>query len=174
MKKFFVSLVMLSIILCITGCTKTVSSDDKGNKKIEFTINETAIVNNTKIKINSVKKINSDCLWNFEGKCYSSNEPDNDYFLLIDLTLENTGDEETSISSLIQFELKLPNGEKAEQEYMLNAIKSSLDGSIMPNDLLKGQIAFDVSDEESYYFYYQDGLFDENIKFVINKNEISE
>lgn len=174
MKKFFCFLAILSITFFITGCTETVSSDDKGNTKTEFNINETAIVNNTKIKINSVKKINSECSWEFEGKCYSLNEPENDYFLLIDLTLENNGDEEVSISSLMQFELKLPNGEKASQEYMLDAVKSSLDGSIMPNDLLKGQIAFDVSDEEYYYFYYQDGLLDDNIKFVINKNEISE
>lgn len=174
MKKFFCFLAILSITFFITGCTETVSSDDKGNTKTEFNINETAIVNNTKIKINSVKKINSECSWEFEEKCYSLNEPENDYFLLIDLTLENNGDEELSISSLMQFELKLPNGEKASQEYMLDAVKSSLDGSIMPNDLLKGQIAFDVSDEEYYYFYYQDGLLDDNIKFVINKNEISE
>lgn len=174
MKKIFCFLAILSITFFVTGCTETVSSDDKGNKKTEFNINETAIVNNTKIKINSVKKINSECSWEFEGKCYSLNEPENDYFLLIDLTLENNGDEEVSVSSLMQFELKLPNGEKASQEYMLDAVKSSLDGSIMPNDLLKGQIAFDVSDEEYYYFYYQDGLFDDNIKFVINKNEISE
>lgn len=174
MKKIFCFLAILSITFFITGCTETVSSDDKGNTKTEFNINETAIVNNTKIKINSVKKINSECSWEFEGKCYSLNEPENDYFLLIDLTLENNGDEEVSISSLMQFELKLPNGEKASQEYMLDAVKSSLDGSIMPNDLLKGQIAFDVSDEEYYYFYYQDGLLDDNIKFIINKNEISE
>lgn len=174
MKKIFCFLAILSITFFITGCTETVSSDDKGNTKTEFNINETAIVNNTKIKINSVKKINSECSWEFEGKCYSLNEPENDYFLLIDLTLENNGDEEVSISSLMQFELKLPNGEKASQEYMLDAVKSSLDGSIMPNDLLKGQIAFDVSNEEYYYFYYQDGLLDDNIKFIINKNEISE
>lgn len=56
MKKNFCFLIILSIIFFVTGCTGTVSSDDKGNTKTVFNINETAIVNNTKIKINSVKK----------------------------------------------------------------------------------------------------------------------
>ncbi len=168
-------LVIMLFVLCITGCaSKTVSTDKNGKTKKEFSINETAIVNNTKITINSVKKIYSECSWEYEGKCYSSSEPDNAYFLLIDLTLENTGTEETNVSSIMQFELKMPNGEKASQELMLKSVKSSLDGSIMPNDLLKGQIAYDVSDEDYYYFYYQDGLLDDNIKFIINRSDISE
>ena len=54
-KKLTVAL-MLILMLCITGCSNnTVSTDTKGNQKTEFTINEVANVNNTKIKINSVK-----------------------------------------------------------------------------------------------------------------------
>lgn len=174
MKKICRFLAILLITFSITGCMETVSRDEQGNIKNTFNINETAIVNNNKIKINSVKKIKSECSWEYDGECYSLNEPENDYFLLIDLTIENNGDEEFTISSMLQFELKTPNGEKENQEFMLNAIKSSLDSNIMPNDLLKGQIAFDVSDEDYYYFYYQDGLLDDNIKFVINKNEIKE
>jgi hypothetical protein len=174
-KKFFVIFAILGIFF-ITGCTETetVSKDTSGNDKKEFSINETAVVNNTKISINSVKKIYSECSWEYDGECYSTTEPDNDYFLIIDLTLENIGDDEISVSSLIQFDLKMPNGEKANQEYMLDAIKSSLDGSIMSNDLLKGQIAFDVTDEDYYYFYYQDSILDDNIKFVINRSDIVE
>ena len=174
-------LIMLTTIICLTGCVNGKSNliDNKNvtNNKVEqkkFTVRDTAVVNGTKIKINSVKKIYSECSWEFDGECYSMNEPENDYFLLIDLTIENDSDEEKAVSSLMQFDLKFPNGEKASQEYMLKAIKSSINGSIMPNDLLKGQIAFDVKDADYYYFYYQDGILDDNIKFIINKNEISE
>lgn len=174
MKKYFVVMMMFCFCILTTGCVKTTSSDDKGNERTEFTIGETAIVNNNTIKINSVKKIYSECLWEYDGECYSSNEPDKDYFLIIDLTIENNGDEEISISSLLQFELKHPDGEKASQNIMLNAINSSLDGSIMPNDILKGQIAYDVADADYYYFYYQDSLLDNSIKFKINKSDIKE
>ena len=175
MGKKLTVVLMLILMICITGCSNnTVSTDTKGNQKTEFTINEVANVNNTKIKINSVKKIYKECSWEFDGKCYSMNEPENDYFLLIDLTLENLGSEETSVSSMLQFDLKTPDGERASQELLLKSVKSTLDSSIMPNDLLKGQIAFDVTAADYYYFYYQDGILDDNIKFIINKNEISE
>ena len=172
MKKLIMSIVAILLIVSVTGCTTTKSTDQKGNTKTSFTVNETAIVNKTKLKINSIKKLTKECAYEYDGKCYSYNEPENDYFIIIDITIENTGDEEQSISSILQFELKDPDGEKQSQEYMLEAIKSSLDGSIMANDTLKGQIAFDVKDKEYYNLYYQDSLFDDNIKFKINKTDI--
>lgn len=181
MNKKVKALILLTTIICLTGCvnSKTNLIDNKNvtNNKVEqkkFTVKDTAVVNNTKIKINSVKKIYSECSWEYDGECYSLNKPENDYFLLIDLTIENDSNEEKAVSSLMQFDLKFPNGEKASQEYMLKAIKSSIDGSIMPNDLLKGQIAFDVADEDYYYLYYQDEIWGDSIKFVISKSEISE
>lgn len=173
MKKILSFILVLFISLSITGCTE-VTEPSKTENKTEYKINETANVDNVNVKINSVKKIYSECSWEYDGECYSLTEPEKDYFLLIDLTLENNRDEEVSISSILQFELKMPDGEKAENEYMLNAVTSSLDGNIMANDLLKGQIAFDVSDEEYYYFYYQDGLLGDSIKFVINNSDIIE
>ena len=72
------------------------------------------------------------------------------------------------------FDLKDDNGEKGNLEITLDAINSSLDNSIMANDKLKGQIAYDVKDSEKYYLYYQDSLIDDNIKFIINKSDITE
>lgn len=174
MKKIHIYMFIVFICTIVTGCTETISTDSQGNSKKEFAVDEVALVNKTKVKINSIKKIYSECSWEYNGECYSKNEPDGDFFLLIDLTLENTSDKELNISSLLQFDLKSPNGEKANQEIMLNAIKSSLDGGIMSNDILKGQIAFDVNEEDYYYFYYKDGFLDDNVKFVINKSDIRE
>ena len=143
-----------------------------GNSKKEFSINETATVNNTKIKINSVKKIDKECLWEYDGKCQSYSEPENDFFILIDLTIENTGDKETNVSSIMSFDIKDTNGEKGKYSLLTKNIQSQLDGGIMAGDLLKGQIAYDVKDSEQYYFYYSDSLLDTHIKFVINKNDI--
>lgn len=175
MKKIVLGITVLLLTGCIvTGCTETVSTDENGNKKTEFSITETATVNDTNIKINSVKKILKECSWEYEGKCESYTEPENDYFLLIDLTIENNGTEDLSISSLMSFELKTPDGEQAEQTYFLDSITSQLDGTIMPGDLLKGQIAYDVKSADKYYFYFVDSLLDSPIKFVINSSDISE
>lgn len=173
MKRVLKTLLLLfTVTLLITGCTDTQSTDEDGNKKREFSITETATVNDTDIKINSVEKIEKECSWEFEGVCQSYNEPENDYFLLIDLTIENNGEEDLAISSLLTFDLKNSEGEKGNYAMLTNSINSQLDGSIMPGDLLKGQIAYDVKESEAFNFYYQDSLLDDNIKFIINKDDI--
>ena len=171
MKTKFIVL-FLFISLTITGCSLTESTNEKGEKTSEFNVEETAKVNNTKMVINSVTKIDKECSFEWEGKCESYTEPENDYFLLVDLTVENIGSETLSISSLMSFDLKDNNGEKGSLSFMLDAVKSSLDGDVMAGDKLKGQIAFDVKDSDVYYFYYSDSLVDSPIKFVINKEDI--
>lgn len=173
MKKFtlgFISIFLLCFML--TGCTETTSTDEQGNKKKEFNISETATVNKTKIKINSVKRVDSECMSEYENECLAKTEPENDYFLVFDLTIENTDKEELSVSSIMSFNLKDTNGEQGKYTFLSENVTSQLDGSIMANDLLKGQIAYDVKDSDKFYFYYTDSLLDDQIKFVINKSDI--
>lgn len=175
MRKFIMVLIIILMTFTVSGCfQETVTKDTEGNTKNEFSIGETAVVNNTKITINSVKKIEKECLFEYDGKCESYNKPDGDYFLVIDITIENIGEEEMSISSLMQFELKNSSGEKADQSVTLQAVKSSLDGNVMAHDILKGQLGYDVTDSEYYYLYYQDSLLDDSIKIKINKTDIVE
>ncbi len=172
MKKILSIGLLILAILGSTGCQETVSQDENGNTKTEFSISETAIVNDTKIKINSVKKIETECAWEYNGQCQSYTEPDNDYFLIIDLTIENTGSEELAISSMMSFDLKDSSGEKGSYALLTESITSQLDGSVMAGDLLKGQIAYDVKESETYNFYYLDSLLDDQIKFIINQSDI--
>lgn len=175
MKKIFFYLMILTLCIgALTGCTETVSTDQGGNAKTEFSINETANVNNTKIKINSVTEVKNECAFEWDGSCESYTEPENAFFLVIDLTIENAGDDELNISSILSFELKTTDGEKADQSIMLDAVQSQLDDTVMPNDTLKGQIAYDVKESDQYYFYYEDSLLDSPIKFVINRSDIQE
>ena len=172
MKKLLMIGLTMVLLVGITGCTETVFQDESGNEKKEFTLTETAIVNDTKIKINSVTKLERECSWEYDGECQSYTEPENDYFLIIDLTIENNGSEELNISSMMSFDLKDSNGERGKYALLTEAISSQLDGSIMSGDLLKGQIAYDVKDSDTFNFYYLDSLLDDQIKFVINKSDI--
>lgn len=157
---------------CSQPVSKTVSKDEKGKEQTEFSFGEVANVNNTKIKINSAKKIMNECLFEWDGSCQSYNNPKNSFFLVIDLTIENNSKEDLNVSSMMSFQLKTTDGEKAEQSITLQAVTSGLDGTIMPNDTLKGQIAYDVKESDQYYLYYEDSLLDSPIKFVINSSDI--
>lgn len=172
MKKVLTGLLIVAISMVMAGCTETKSSDEDGNSKRDFNISETAIVNNTKIKINAIKKIEKECLWEYDGKCQSWKEPDNDIFIVIDLTIENTGDDDLSISSMMSFELKDKNGNKGIYALLTNSIKSQLDGKVMKNDKLTGQIGYDVKSADIYNFYFKNSLLDNSIKFIINPSDI--
>lgn len=173
MKKYInISAIILVFTILLTGCTGTTTTDEDGNTRREFTINEKAIVNDAEIKINSVKRIDSDCFWEYEGECQSETLPDNDFFLIIDLTIENKGDEDLNVSSLLSFNLKNTDGEEGDLNIFLNTVNTQLDGSIMPGDLLKGQIAYDVSESDNYYFYFRDNLLSKDVRFTIDSSDI--
>lgn len=174
MKKVIVFFTVFSVFMFTSGCTDTSSTDADGNAQTEFEFDEVAIVNDTQISINSATKITSECSWEYDGECMSENTPDNDYFLVIDVTIVNNSDEELSISSMISFNLKDETGEQASYAWLTESVTSQLDDSIMPGDTLKGQIAYDVNESDYYYFYYQDSLLDDNIKFVINSSDITD
>ena len=72
---------------------------------------------------------------------------------------------------MMSFELKDSNGEKGKYAFLTEAISSQLDGTVMAGDLLKGQIAYDIKDSETFNFYYSDNL-DDQVKFTINKSDI--
>ena len=175
MKKVLLTLILCASVLCLTGCVEVdTTKDEQGNEKTTFNISETAIVNNAKIKINSVKKIKSECAVEYSGSCYSTTNPENDFFLVIDLTIENNGSEELAISSMLSFDLKDSTGEQGKYALLTKSINSQLDGSIMANDLLKGQIAYDVKQSNTYNFYFKDNILGKSIKFTINISDISE
>ena len=172
MKKIIAVITIGVFSLFLSGCVETESENEKGEKTRVFSISEVAKVNNTKIKINSITKLDKECDWELQGKCESYTEPNNDFFIIIDLTIENTGDEDLAISSMMSFALKDNTGEKGKYAFLTKSINSQLDGSVMPNDSLKGQIGFDIKDSEEYSFYFLDSLLDSQIKFVFSKDEI--
>ena len=172
MKKILGGFLVLLLAVMLTGCTTTTSSDEDGQSKREFNVSETAIVNNTRITINSVTKLEQDCFFEFNGECSHWSTPDNDFFIVIDLTIENTGSNDLAISSIMTFDLKDNDGVQGKYAFLMDAIKSQLDGSVMPGDKLTGQIAYDVSESDVYNFYFRDSLLDSPIKFIIQKSDI--
>lgn len=175
MKRFLIGFVILFACLTLCGCTEADKKDENGNKKEVFNFGEVAVVNNVSIKLNSVKKILSECLFEWDGACQSESKPDNDYFLIVDLTIENKKEEDINVSSIMCFEMKMPDGEKVNSKILLgDTVTSQLDGTVLPGELLKGQIVYDVKESDEYYFYFKEGGFSSPIKFIIKASDITE
>lgn len=81
--------------------------------------------------------------------------------LIANFTVENNGDSDVSVSSMMSFSAKKEDGTKLEQE-LFDCEGSGLDGKVLPGDKLRGNICWaGASPDDSIKIYYQSDLFGE-------------
>lgn len=97
--------------------------------------------------------------------------PDNDLFLVAELEIENTTDEEVTISTLLSINLAGDSGREYPLSLMVE-LDSSLDATIKPGRKLLGEIAFDASDDTLYYLTVQPSLFGDSIEFQFGPDNL--
>lgn len=73
-------------------------------------------------------------------------------------TIENKGSEDMAISSLIQFSAKDSEGVKLEEE-IFDCGSSSMGGTILPGDKLKGDICWTGATTSTVKIYYEANMF---------------
>lgn len=85
-------------------------------------------------------------------------------YLVFDCTYENRTDKETNLSTLMSLYIKDDDGVKYDQAMWADTA-GSLDGTLMPDEKQKGEIAFDVPvDTEKINFYYEPFLNTDGFK----------
>lgn len=131
--------------------------EEKEKKKTEYSIGETVEADGFKITLNSVRNAENEYVQPDEGNVY----------FVIDMTIENLKDEETTISSIGMFKLKDAEGREQDQSIVVE-VNGSLGGKVQPNEKLSGEIAYQVPAEGELYLYMQTALFDgETIKYKV-------
>ncbi|MGQ9682035.1 MAG: DUF4352 domain-containing protein [Anaerolineae bacterium] len=78
--------------------------------------------------------------------------------LMAEFTIENRGNEDVSLSSMLSFQARDADGSKLEQE-VFDCGSSSLDGKVLPGDKLKGSICWKATGAGPYRIYYEAALF---------------
>lgn len=78
--------------------------------------------------------------------------------LKANFTIENNGTEDLTVSSLMSFTAKADDGTKLEIE-IFDCDGSSLDGTVLPSDKLKGNICWKTGGAKTANIYYEDSLF---------------
>ena len=73
-------------------------------------------------------------------------------------TIENTSNENTTASSIMEWTAKNNDGEKLSQD-IFDCGSSSLDGTIVAHDKLKGSICYDIIGSPPYKLYYSPDIF---------------
>lgn len=74
----------------------------------------------------------------------------NDQFVVANLTITNTTDEDKEISSKLSIELKDEDGYLYSPTYLSEGIRGNLQGSLIPGETLRGEVPFDVPNSEKY------------------------
>ena len=98
-------------------------------------------------------------------------EPDEDFFLILDVTIENLDDESTNISTLLQFELQGSDDFKYDLSIFADT-KGDLGGSLASGSKVRGEIAFDVPTLDSYTVLYQHDLFSDSVPFLVASTDL--
>ncbi|GAA0466280.1 DUF4352 domain-containing protein [Alkalibacillus silvisoli] len=121
------------------------STEEEGNEEEEVSIGDTVQFDDLKITLLGTRQIESD---------NEFIEEDNDLFLAVELEVENTGDEEESMSTMLNMSLFTSDGYSQDQTLMVDG-RGSLDGSLGAGRSMKGEIVFDVEDADFYEFIFE-------------------
>jgi hypothetical protein len=73
-------------------------------------------------------------------------------------TVENTGSQDVNVSSVVNFNARLPDGTNLEQE-LFNCPAGHLDGKVLPGDKLRGNICWKGVTADSVKLYYTPHVF---------------
>jgi len=137
------------------AANKPASSDVAG-------MGDTITISNVDFTLNSAEA-------STEGQLATS--PDEDMFLILDLTVVNNSSDEIALSSILSFSLKGSDSYEYDVALFVET-KGSLDTTVAPGSTVRGQIAFDVPELDSYEFSVTPGLLSDNGYFRVTAGEI--
>jgi hypothetical protein len=94
-------------------------------------------------------------------------------FIVLNLTIENTSQDSLSLSSLGSFELQGSDLYIYSQAFGVDT-RGSLDSTLAPGASVRGEIAFDVPELDSFEIRYTENFFSQaRLVFVFDFSEIS-
>lgn len=123
---------------------------------------DTVTISNVDFTLNSAEA-------STEGQLSTS--PDEDIFLILDLTVVNNSSDEIALSSIMSFSLKGSDSYEYDLALFVDT-KGSLDTTVAPGSTVRGQIAFDVPELDSYEFSVTPGLLSDNGYFKVMAGDI--
>ena len=132
-------------------------SDDTSDDIKHFEIGDKIKLNDITLKINKIKTSN--------GGDFETPKKGHE-FLIVNSTVENIGEESTSLSSLLQFKVVDINGLSYESVF-LSELKGSLDGELAPTRKMTGEIAYEVpKDAKKIELEFIDNFFEDGLIVV--------
>lgn len=172
MKRAIAVLIGIATIATLTACgsVSKSSSDSAENTTSEVqeetkapTIGSTVTTDDgLAITLKGVRKKSSGEL---------NTKPDNDFYLLVNVSIKNGTDETFSSSSLLCYDLAGDSGMTYDTAIFAGG-NGSLDASVRSGRTLRGEVAFDANKEGKYYFSFTPSLTSDPIEFEFTSAQI--
>ena len=144
---------------------QTDNGDDQANNQDEATSNVRAVGDT--IEYNGLEITVNDA---YVKTDVEYDEPSNDQYLVLDLTIENTGTEAQNVSTILQMSVQDEEGYTYDVD-LFTETKGSLDGEVGPGRMMRGEVAFDVSKSNTYEFIFEDPFESGQAIWKINVSE---
>lgn len=143
-------------LLVLTGCSETTAPQKVEPEEVvteevaapeTFKVGDTVEIGDVAVKINEVYK--------HPGSEFDV--PTKDAILVFDVSVTNTGTEPYAISSLMSFTLNADG--RSQDIYLLSEQNGQLDGDIAAGKTMSGELAYDVTETDSYELIFTDDPF---------------
>ncbi|MUK88825.1 DUF4352 domain-containing protein [Ornithinibacillus sp. L9] len=99
-------------------------------------------------------------------------EPENDQFVVVNLTAENNSDEEIVVSSIMNVELYDEEGYSYTTTILTEGIQGQFDGTVAPDKKLRGEIPFDVPESGEYELHFSDPFDSGRAVWIITSEDL--
>ncbi|AOM82161.1 DUF4352 domain-containing protein [Salisediminibacterium beveridgei] len=99
--------------------------------------------------------------------------PDQDFFVILDVSIENTTEEAANISSLMQMDLLDAEGYAQDLSLFVDT-RGSLDGEVGAGRTMAGELAFDVDESPYFEFIFEDPFMSGQAIWEIEGDDLSE
>lgn len=167
MKRFLALLLSALVTLSFGGCVSS-SSTSSTTKATTYTQGETATIDGIKVTLNSVTE-------NQGGEFL---KPANgNVFLVMDFTIENSSNDELTVSSMVSFEAYVDDTKSSISIEAITSAegKSQLDGTVATGKKISGVIGYEVpSSWSKVEVSYKPGLLDtKKVTFAYSKSSIT-
>ncbi|MFD2042863.1 DUF4352 domain-containing protein [Ornithinibacillus salinisoli] len=145
------------------------AADDKednkgGENKEELSVGESADLEGLNVTLNEVRVEPG-------GEI---DEPENDQFIVVNLTAENNTEEEVVVSSIVNVELYDEEGYTYTTTILTEGIQGQFDGTIAPEKKLRGEIPFDVPKSGKYELQFSDPFDSGKATWVITSDDLNQ
>lgn len=148
MKRALAFILLVLFLLVFAGCssknpenTNNYGSNSRyrdGRRDInelEYAVGDTFKMGNLQFTVNGMRLSEGDGEWNVPSE--------GSRFIYIDITVENAGDKDITVNSIITFDLCDLKGNSFDLAFVVDA-KGRLDGKLAPGKKMKGEVAYEV------------------------------